>query len=92
MSPEKLAQLRREDARRLARKFLAERPGTAHPPERVAKRVNTEAGEDFTVEEIEAALNFLLDLGQICPVQASLGASTEWRITAAGTLAHERGQ
>ncbi len=47
---------------------------------------------DFKLEEVTAALTFLVDLAQVKQILASLGSTKFYQITAAGTLADERGE
>lgn len=47
---------------------------------------------DFTLPEVEAALTFLVKLGQVEVAPASLGSTKFYQISAPGTLADERGE
>lgn len=84
-------QTRREEARREARRYLANRPGLAFAADAVRRSVNHD-GFDFTGEEIADALTFLVGLDQAETMPNPLGATRYYRITSAGTLAHERGE
>ena len=44
----------------------------------------------FTIEEVKAACEFLLSLGQFKLEEEGLGSTKYFRITAHGTLEHER--
>lgn len=90
--PAQLAQLRREECRREVRAYLAERIPLAFDPEAVRRSVNMATGLDFSDAEISAALDLLVSLGQATAVVAAIGASSSFKATAQGVLAHERGQ
>ena len=79
------AELRRE-----VRAYLAERPALAHRPDTIARKLRVETGA--SLDEIQSALAFLVSLD---PPHADAipdpdGADKYYRITAVGTLAHER--
>jgi chorismate mutase len=88
MSREDKAQERREDCRREVRAFLAQRQQLAHRVSAIKRRLNIE--NDFTDEEIEAALIFLAGLGEVSSSAAELGATKFFQATSAGVLAYER--
>ncbi|HPA21465.1 MAG TPA: hypothetical protein PLU30_27235 [Verrucomicrobiae bacterium] len=91
MNAEETAQDHREEVRRQVRAMLAGRPSTAHRASYVRHRINSDTGERYTDDEVDAAISFLQKAGQIEFEEESLGATKYWKITAAGILAHERG-
>lgn len=88
---ELFTQQRREDARREARRYLANRPGLAFAGDAVRRCINQD-GFDFTAGEIGDALTFLVGLGQAEAMHNPLGATQYYRINSDGVLAHERGE
>jgi len=83
---------RQEDIRCAVRAYLAARPNVAQSAATITRRIRTEVAAPH--HDVEAALEFWASLE---PAQASFeyapaGATKYWKITAAGTLAHERGQ
>jgi hypothetical protein len=89
---EAIAQERKEECRRAVRAYLYARPATAHHPATIRRKLNEGHEHDFTEEDVEAALNLLLGLGHVIDQRDALGSTTYWKISAGGTLAHERGQ
>lgn len=87
MSTPNEQQERREEIRREARAYLANRLGLAFNAASIARAVR-----NCTASEMENALYILISLGQVEENPDSLGATKYYRITAAGALAHERGQ
>jgi len=81
-------QQRREEARHEVRRYLAERAGLAFSAETIGRKLRREF--EFTDEEIRAAVVFLVSARQVEIEPDDLGATEFYRITAAGTLAHER--
>jgi len=79
-------QHRREEVRREARAYLAERQGLAFAAASIARAIRAEP------EETKQALTFLVGLGQVAPTADALGATQYFQATAAGVLAHERGE
>lgn len=84
------SQERREEIRLAVRAYLADRPAIAPRLAAIARGIFPDTGTSEA--EVEAALQFLIGLGQVEAVTAALGASKGYRITSAGTLAHERGE
>lgn len=84
-------QIRKEDLRRSVREYLADRPGLANSPASI-RRVLGREFEDLKLDEVKAALVFLESLKQAELIREKLGSSKYYRITATGTLAHERGE
>ena len=89
-----LEQLRREDCRFSVRAYLAGRPSIAQTADTICRRMRKFGDGDFTETEVEDALSFLSTLTppQAVSVREAIGSTLYWRITAAGTLAHERGE
>lgn len=83
-------QLRNEDLRRAVRRICAERPGLALTAASIRRSLAHEF-ETLTDAEVIAALSFMVSLRHIEQIQNPLGASLHYRITAEGTLGHERG-
>lgn len=79
-----------EELRRATRSFLADRAALAFNPISIHRGVSRET--PCTQPEVEAALSFLLDLGQIKTVPNRISAVCYYKIAAAGSLAHERGE
>ena len=90
MSPEDTAQCRREDLRLATRAYLAERPAIAPRLQAIHRGISQDTGA--SENEVLAALLFLVSAGQVEPLAMPMGATRGYRITAAGTLAHERGE
>lgn len=93
ITPEKLAQERREECRAAVLEFLAERNAVAHHAQTIRQRLNAGHAHDFTIEEVEAALAFLAgsEPALVKATPTSLGATKYYQATAAGVIAHERG-
>lgn len=91
---DKLAQLRREDCRYGVRAYLAQRPTIAQTSDTICRRIVRSGEGDFEPSEIDAALNFLegLQPPQVQAKHSPIGATLYYQITAAGVLAHERGE
>jgi hypothetical protein len=85
---EKDQQERREEVRRNVRGYLAERPGLAFHIRTIARSPYVQA----TLEEVEAAINVLVSMGQAEQQKDQLGATPYYKATGAGILAHERGE
>ena len=83
-------QERREECRREVRRYLAERPSLAFRAETIRRNLAREFV--FTAEEVRDALAFFVSAKQVEIEPDGLGATDYFKITAAGTLAHERGQ
>lgn len=86
-----IAQERREECRREALRFLADRQVVAHHPKAIRRGLNVGHEHDFTDDEVEAALGFLESAGLVKVVHEPLGATRHYQATAAGVLQHERG-
>lgn len=65
----------------------------AFPPEAIQRKLRND-GDVFSLDEIEAALAFLiaLDPPQVKTIEVTIGASHNYQATSAGVLAHERRQ
>lgn len=85
-----IAQERREACRRAVRRWLAARPAIAAHPADIRRALNAGRANDFTGEDVDAALAFLAGAGQVVRIPDELGAAIYYRITTAGTLAFER--
>ena len=81
-------QEKREDARREVRRYLADRPSLAFRSETIRRYLAREWA--FTPEEVRNALAFLVSAHQVEIEPESLGATEYFKVTATGTLAHER--
>lgn len=88
---EAIAQERREECRREALRFLADRQVLAHHPHAIRRGLNVGHEHDFTAAEIGAALGFLDSSGLVKSIPHKLGATLYYQATGAGVLAHERG-
>ena len=89
-----LTQIQKEDLRRAVREVLAVVPQSAFPASVVLRRVARLQALDFAPadDDVAAALALLASLGQAKSLPAPLGATPYWQATAAGVLAHERGE
>jgi len=85
------ASTRSEDCRHGTLAFLADRPAVAHSADAIRRGVNREGG-DFTRDEITAAAELLIGLALASETPDPLGSTRYYKISAQGTLAHERGQ
>lgn len=87
------AQERREECRRDVLGFLAERQAVAHHAATIRNRLNAGHAHDYTIEEIAAALAFLaaMEPARAKSMPEPMGSTLYWQATAAGVLAHERG-
>jgi hypothetical protein len=86
-----VAQLRREECRRDALAWTAERQAAAHHPKSIRRGLNAGHEHDYTDEEVEAALAFLTSAKLVTIVEEKLGATKYYQATAEGVLASERG-
>jgi hypothetical protein len=86
MNPQERKEVCREEVVR----FLAERSRLKHAADAVRRGVNR-GGFDFSEEEILAALQFTQGMNLVAATPHQLGATAFFQITAAGTLAFERG-
>lgn len=89
--PSNPEQDRREDCRRAVLKFLAMRLGTAHDAGAV-RRATRNDGDDFGIEEIEAALAFLTGDNLAVMTESDLGATRYYQATVNGVRFFERGR
>jgi hypothetical protein len=82
------------DLRHAALQFLYERSLLAFTPEAVARLTHRRGMVDFepTAGDARAALELLKGLGFVEAIRDPLGSAVSYRITAAGTLAVERGE
>ena len=80
----------KEELRRLVLRFMAERAALSYNAASVQRGVGREMAH--TQPEAAEALELLLDLGWLKLVPNSLGAARYYQISAAGTLAYERGE
>lgn len=81
---------RAEECRYEARHYLATRSTLALDAGAVQRGLARNF--DFTLAEVEAALVFLVSLGQAQTEPATLGRTKYYQITAQGQLADERGE
>jgi hypothetical protein len=90
----KLPQSEREELRYAVREQLVNAKTVALTADMLARRVERTRLLDFTfnVSDVEDALALIVGLGQATQVPASLGSTVYYQATAAGVLAHERGQ
>lgn len=90
----KLTQSQREELRYAVREQLVAASTVALTAEMLHRRVVRARAVDFefTVRDTEEALVFLVGLGQTSNAPVPLGATLYYQATAAGVLAHERGQ
>lgn len=79
---------RAEDCRYEVRHHLATRNTLARDARTIQRSLARD--NDYTMEEVESALVFLVSLGQVQVIPAALGSTKRYQITAAGTLADER--
>jgi hypothetical protein len=86
MTPEE--QEKREECRRDVRAFLANRSVLAFRAGTIWSKLSKE--NDFTLDDVKAALAFLVSAGQASVEPESLGATPYYKITADGMLSHER--
>jgi hypothetical protein len=82
------AQVRREDCRTAVLQALYDRQQGAH--EATTLRSVYLRRQDWTVEEVEAALHFLKGLSLVDSMHEALGSTLAWQITSQGILHIER--
>lgn len=89
-----LTQPQREELRYAVREQLVAASTVALSADMLQRRVIRARVIDFDFEErdVKEVLFFLHSLGQANETPASLGATLYYQATAAGVLAHERGQ
>jgi hypothetical protein len=90
-TPAQPAQLvRNEECRREVRAWLAARPATAHEAKTIRRSLFQIDKADWSLDEVVAALAFLLSNGNVGEVPNPDGATRYFQITHSGTLAAER--
>ena len=89
-----LSQSQREDLRHAVREQLVTAQTVALTADMVRRRVDRARLLNFDAppSDVEAALALLVSLGQATEQPDPLGATKYYQATAAGVLAHERGQ
>ncbi len=89
-----LSQPQREELRFAVREILVNASTVALAADMILRRIERGKLVDFTADTaaIEGALAFLVSHGQVKAEPAALGATLYYQATAAGVLAHERGQ
>ncbi|BET67172.1 hypothetical protein ASA1KI_20900 [Opitutales bacterium ASA1] len=93
MSPDAIAQERREECRRTVLEHLVGRSHVACHPQDIRRALNAGRAHDFDLEEVVSALAFLvMSSPQLATtVRDPMGATVYYQATAAGVLHHERG-
>jgi hypothetical protein len=85
------AQERRTRCRDDALAYLAQRPRLAYAPATIRQRLRDDLQTDYTPEEIDDALAFLVGAGEArLERQARHGVTRYYQATAEGILAYER--
>lgn len=79
----------KEELRHVTRSVLYDRQRTAHPAASVLRHLRA-AGYDADLEDAEAALGFLANLGLVTCQPDPLGSTRYYQLNAEGILAHER--
>jgi hypothetical protein len=79
----------KEEIRHAVRSVLYDRQRTAHPAASVLRHLRA-AGYDADLEDAEAALGFLEQLGIVSCQPDPLGSTRYYQLNAEGILAHER--
>lgn len=87
-----LDQERREECRGAVREFLAARQAVSFHAKDILRGLNAGREHDFTLDEIEAALVFLVDLGDARILRHRDGATKFHQATSQGVLYAERGE
>lgn len=87
-----MSQEQKEALRAAVLATLYDRAGVALRARPIGQRIASSQVLDFIPGEVDvrAALEFLQGLGLVEPLTDPLGSSQSWKITSAGTLAHER--
>ena len=80
----------KEELRRLVLRYLAERAALSYNAPSVQLGVRREMA--CTLPEVEEALEMLLDLELLRHIKNTFGAAKYYKVSAAGTLAYERGE
>ena len=90
-TPDPTAQARRTQARGDVLAYLAQRPRLSYAPSVIAKRLRQDLQTDYTDDELDDALAFLVDAGEVrLERQDRHGVVRYYQATAAGILAYER--
>ena len=90
-TPEQLAQERRTECRGDVLAYLAQRLPLSYTPATIRKRLNDESQTDYSDEEIDAAIAFLVDAGEVkLERQHRHGTARYYQATSQGVLAYER--
>lgn len=89
-----LSQPQREELRFAVREILVNASTVALAADMILRRIERARVCDFAADttDVMAALSFLVGLGHVKAEPAALGATLYYQATAAGVLAHERGQ
>jgi hypothetical protein len=88
---EQKAQERRTRCRDDALAYLAQRPRLSYAPATIRRRLQDDLQTDYSEEEIDDALAFLVGAGEArLERQARHGVTRYYQATAAGILAYER--
>jgi hypothetical protein len=88
---ERKAQERRTRARDDALAYLAQRPRLSYSPATIRRRLQDDLQTDYTEDEIDDALAFLVGAGEVrLERQARHGVTRYYQATATGILAYER--
>lgn len=85
-------QERRDECRQKVLEFLALRQAVAHHPQTILRKLNAGHLHDFTIEEVEAALEFRKSAGHVVVIFPEGGSTKYYKATSAGVLASERGE
>ncbi|MEI6605142.1 MAG: hypothetical protein WCP35_07520 [Verrucomicrobiota bacterium] len=80
----------KEELRRLCLRWLAERAALAFNSSSIHRGVARDLA--CTLPEAEASLALLLEIGWLKEIPNKLGAIRYYQVSAAGTLAYERGE
>jgi hypothetical protein len=89
-----LTQPQREELRYALREQIVAAATVALNAEMLQRRIERARSLNFTpsVDDVRTAAAFLVSLGHVKEIPAPLGATLFYQATAAGVLAHERGQ
>jgi DNA-binding PadR family transcriptional regulator len=83
----------KELIRQTVLEYLAQRAAAAYQAEQIARMINLRKlfDEQLSEASVEEALAFLVSAGFASMTHGQMGASKHYQVTAAGTLAYERG-
>lgn len=81
----------KEEARKLALEYLAERPALAFTADAIAKGVKRVHSLEYTTEQITEALAVYESAGFVAKVFGDGSSVARWKATSEGVLALERG-